>query len=552
MRRVAPVLFTAFLALAVVLRAGIVVNRQIDPDESQHLHIAWRVAQGQVPYRDFWEHHLPFFHYVIAPLTGWLTDRPEIYFAARVQMAALAAAAAWLTWRIARRLSADGAIWALIVLVFLPQFAEATTELRPDVPALVAHLAGLLALVRWREGGGPSRLWAAGAWQGAALALSLKAVFGLAGVLAVVAGTRSTPPGDRGARIGALARFTGGLGLTLAPLLGGFAALGGEQALRGLYRDVLRDSLGFVDFDKTLPVLGSEVGALAAAGLGLALVLRVRGRGILRHPVHGVLLLPAMTTATLLLLPTTPAVYQHAWLPLLPVVATYAGLSLATLAEWARRSPSAGRVGAFAVALALALVIPLGESVIFAVRNQTAADLSRMRAMLRLACPGEPVLDGTALHVFRPAAYRHGTLIRGVREWVARGVIAEEVIAEDMRAAKAPVAHVDFRIRGMVGPVADFLRQHYVGGPDDLRVVGADVPAVTDGGRFLVDLLRTGPYLVTFPRQLTVALDGTIVRRGWVVMEAGRHEVTWHGQGGAIRLVLASCPERRILEDRAS
>ena len=87
-----------------------------------------------------------------------------------------------------------------------------------------------------------------------------------------------------------------------------------------------------------------------------------------------------------------------------------------------------------------------------------------MRRELRLACPGEAVIDGTALYVFRPAAYRHGALIRGVREWVARGVIPEEAIADDMRAARAPVAHVDFRIRGMIGPVADLLRQHYVRG----------------------------------------------------------------------------------------
>ena len=46
------------------------MNRSIDPDESQHLHVAWLVAQGQVPYRDFWEHHLPLFHYGVAPLTA--------------------------------------------------------------------------------------------------------------------------------------------------------------------------------------------------------------------------------------------------------------------------------------------------------------------------------------------------------------------------------------------------------------------------------------------------------------------------------------------------
>ncbi len=131
MRRLAPAVLVSVIALAVVLRAGVVANRSIDPDESQHLHVAWLVAQGQVPYRDFWEHHLPFFHYAMAPLTAWLPDRAEVYLVARSLMAVLSAVAVILTWRLARRLSADGATWAAVVLMFLPQFAETSTETRP-------------------------------------------------------------------------------------------------------------------------------------------------------------------------------------------------------------------------------------------------------------------------------------------------------------------------------------------------------------------------------------------------------------------------------------
>jgi hypothetical protein len=246
-------------------------------------------------------------------------------------------------------------------------------------------------------------------------------------------------------------------------------------------------------------------------------------------------------------MPRTPAVYQHAWLPLLSVVAVYAGLAVATLAEWARRDPSRRRVATAAIAIVVAVVIPAGESLIFAVRDQNASDLSLMRAQLRLACPGEPVLNGTALHVFRPAAYRQGTLVRGIRESVARGHIAEESIADDMRAARAPVAHADFRIRGMIGPVADFLRQHYVAGPDRLRIVGADIVASTDGGRAVVEALRPGRYLLIFGPELSVSLDGTPAERGWIDLAARRHEVTWQGRGGTIRLVAATCPERRAL-----
>jgi hypothetical protein len=359
-------------------------------------------------------------------------------------------------------------------------------------------------------------------------------------------------PGDAPAsnRAGALARIVGGLTLVPSVLLAGLAAIGGAPALQGLYRDVIRGSLGFVDFEKTGPILGSEVGAFLAAALGLGLVLRVRGLGILRHPVHGALLVPTLTAVAALLLPRTPAVYQHAWLPLLPVVAVYAGLTLATLAEWAGRDPSRGRRGLILTAVAAAVVVPAGETLVFAVRDQNSSDLRLMRRELRLACPGEAVLDGTALYVFRPAAYRYGALIRGVREWVARGVIPEEVIANDMRAARAPIAHADFRVRGMIGPVADLLRRHYTTGPEGLLVAGAQVAAAEGGGRSVVDLLAPGPYFLAYSAGLEVSVDGTPARRGWLPLVPGPHEIAWVGSGGTIRLTVATCPERRALGAR--
>jgi hypothetical protein len=384
-----------------------------------------------------------------------------------------------------------------------------------------------------------------------ALALSLKSIFGLAGVLVVLLAAPPVPPGSWRARAGALARFTGGLVLALAVLFAAFTMVGGGPALRGLYRDVVRGSLGFVDFEKTLPSFGSELGAFLAAALGLVLVLRVRGLTALRHPVHGVLLAPALATVVALSLPWTPAVYQHAWLPVLPIVAVYAGLTLATLAEWARRAPSSGRIGVVLAAIVAVVVVPAGESLILAVRDRNATDLGLMRAQLRLACRDEAVLNGTALHVFRPAAFRYGALVRGVREWVARGHVAEDVIADDMRAARAPVAHADFRIRGMIGPVADFLHRHYVADSQGLLVVGAEIAASNDGGRAAIDALRPGPYLLVHGPELTVSLDGTPVRRGWLELEAGRHEVTWQGRGGTLRLVAATCPERQALGARA-
>src|SRR5262249_43231930 len=362
-------------------------------------------------------------------------------------------------------LSVDGATWAAIVLAFLPQFAETSTETRPDVSALVAHLLSLLALVRWRAAERPGWLWVAGAWQGVALALALQAVFGLPGVLLYVAAAPTTVPGPAWQRrVGSLARLAGGMVLSLAVLLSGLWAVAGTPALHGLYEDVLRSSIGFVDFGKTRPAFGSEVGTFVAAGLGLLLVLRVRGLGVLRHPVHGALLLPTLGIILALYLPTTPAVYQHAWLPVLPVVAVYAGLALATLWEWARQHPTRWRRSLAVLAIAAAVAVPAGETVVFAVRDQNSEDLRLMRLELELACPREAILDGTALYVFRPAAYRYGSLIRGVREWVARGVISEETMADDIRAARPPIAHPAFRIRDRTPRPPQRLRPPHIAG----------------------------------------------------------------------------------------
>jgi hypothetical protein len=116
-----------------------------------------------------------------------------------------------------------------------------------------------------------------------------------------------------------------------------------------------------------------------------------------------------------------------------------------------------------------------------------------------------------------------------------------------MRRARAPIAHVDFRIRGMIGPVADFVQRHYTAGPEGLLVAGAEVAAAEGGGRTVVHLLAPGPYLLAHTEGLEVSIDGARSRRGWLALAPGPHELTWVGPRGTIRLTVATCPERRAL-----
>jgi 4-amino-4-deoxy-L-arabinose transferase-like glycosyltransferase len=532
-------------AAAVLVWVGTVANTALDPDESQHLHAAWLVGQGQAPFAEFWEHHSPLLYYLLAPLTRGLADSPAVYFGGRALMALTAAAALCLVYRLAVRLSPGAALAAVALLAFLPRFVQHATEVRPDVPALVAGLAALLLLVRWRETGGAGRLWAAGLALGVAVAFTPKAAYGAPGMAAVVVLAEwRGGPGALGRVLAGWARLGTGAALPVLALLGGLFLHGGWPALDGFAEDVLARSLAFADFTRQGPVTGEGVGFLALALAGLALTVSRQPRRVWGHALHGTLLPPLAATVAVLLLPATPAVYRHAWLPVLALVAVYAGCALA--AAFARSRALA------AVAVLVGLVGPATVSLQTALVDGNSAQLAVMRRQLARACPGEPVLDGTALYVFRPAAYRYHVLMRGIRKWIAEGAIPEERIVEDVRRARPRVAYADSRLRALVGPMADFLAQHYVPLPDGLLAAGAAVrpPPPRDGGRAEVELLLGETYrLATSPdvAEGEIAIDRQPVRPGLVRLEAGRHELSWRGPVGLIQLTTLDCAERRAL-----
>ena len=184
---------------ALLVWAGTVLNKTLNADESQHLHAAWLVGGGAVPFAGFWEHHMPLLYYGLAPLTRWVGESPAVYPVARALMVVLAALALGLVAGLGRRLGGGAALGAVALLAFLPRFVEHASEVRPDVPALVAWLAGLLALVRWREDGAPAWLWRAGLLVGVALSFTLKTLYaapGLALAIALAEGSRG--PGGAG------------------------------------------------------------------------------------------------------------------------------------------------------------------------------------------------------------------------------------------------------------------------------------------------------------------------------------------------------------------
>jgi len=145
----------ALIVASFAARLVLLQTRAFDPDELQHAHAAWAFHQGLLPYRDFFEHHMPGIYYLLAPMLSWfdVAARPEealrFLIAARMLMWGFASCAVVLTMLIGAAYGGASVGWLSGALLGLSVvFVGRGLEIRPDVPALTFWLASLLALLR--------------------------------------------------------------------------------------------------------------------------------------------------------------------------------------------------------------------------------------------------------------------------------------------------------------------------------------------------------------------------------------------------------------------
>ncbi len=374
----------ALLLCALALRVALARERYFDTDELEHLHAAMLVAHGNVPFRDFFEHHGPLFWPALAPFVSRFDGSYAAAEAGRALMSL-----AWLGMlalaarprRDADRL--EGAA-AAVLLAFFAAFMLKSVETRPDVPAALMLSAALAASTSERRGAG---LWtglylALGAW------LSPKIVFGGAGFLAAALWRR------RESRRLMLAFALQALAAAVAVAaigLGWFAARGALGPLWDLYVVFnVRFHSGAGAWARTLsPSLASDalVWALGLAGL----------RRWKRRPEESGALIGALAGLFL-----SPSAYPQYLLFVAPALCA---LAASALDGWARAGAAPSRRAALAgAAVALACVRPAYSELALA-REGNALQRERFACVDARVPPESPVLDvwgGDSFH--RPHA----------------------------------------------------------------------------------------------------------------------------------------------------
>jgi hypothetical protein len=517
------------LCLAVAALAALTTHAArvaFDEDEFQHVHMAWLIHHGQVPYVDFFEHHSPLYHLLLSPLF-LLGDGPFQISLFR-GISVLSTIGVLLgVFRMARRESGSSgaAGFGVCLLAASPMFIGKMVEARPDSPALLCWVLAMgLLFDRKTTRLARFRLPAIGFLGTLVVLLSTKHLFaaaGLFGAVLVLHGWKSIGPLAGGALAAALP-------------LGAWLAV--HQALGACVDLVLLLNLGWkYRFSPAgyLVQLFSTCGVLVVTGLlGLAGQPSPGSAGR-RLGALGLLLGGGLLGVAII-----PVPYRQVFLPLFPVLAIGSALFLAGVLRQAPQS--ATRPNAWAAALAIltvASILPGLRALADDAAVTNAPDLQTMRQVESMD-PTGPVFDGRGLMFHRPHVGRYAWMHEELLQMLDLEAYSREVV-EALEHSRFPTVIVDFRVRQMPPAILDFIQHHYRpinGGPIWVPGLSTDRGLLLKGAS--LNIVVPGTYQVSWIGG-EVLKDGVPLEKGRpLVLSAGPHTFKANGFADSFELIL--------------
>ncbi len=466
-------LLPALLILALLAGTAVLaVLHPFDDDEFQHAHYAWLLHHGQRPFVDFFEHHLPTYHLLVAPVYAF-GESPETLFALRFVSWICLMGTLFCIHGTGRTFCSGpaGPSAAVLLTAAAPIFLVKMLEARPEAPAIFCFAASLRLLFArpcHDHRRTMLRLALAGFLAGAVPALSHKYALPAA---ALLAGAFLL----HGVRLGTL--FTGMSGL---PLLSVLAWAAWRGILGDLYQSVF--VLGVEWQHRFSPSgylvsLWSESALLVTTGLAGLVLMAGQAASTRRHAI----VLSTTLAAAFVTLFLVPEPYRQSFLPLFPLLAI--GAAMTTAAAWQSMRGAITHPAAAAAAwvvLAAAVFYPTAVSLAADLSSNPFPDLRRMRSA---DATGSPCyFDGRGLVFYRAHTGRHACMHQGILSMLEPGRFAAETVAA-LRAADFPTVLLDYRVLQMPPEVVSFIRDHYLPLDDDIFVPGIRVDRSRLAGR---------------------------------------------------------------------
>lgn len=173
--------FIAFFCLIAVLLA---LFRYFDQDELEHVHSAWYLLQGKIPYLDFFQNHHPGLWFLIAPLIFLGGEGTGVLFLSRGVMLLFLTGIVMSVRAISLEAgsSTREANYAGLFALSCSTLINQSMEIRPDVPQVFFGLLSCLYFLRYLKNKQPLQIVLAGFLAGVSFVMLQKSIFLFAAV----------------------------------------------------------------------------------------------------------------------------------------------------------------------------------------------------------------------------------------------------------------------------------------------------------------------------------------------------------------------------------
>ena len=469
------------IAVPFFLRLSLLKTRGFNPDELECIHWAWCVSKGMVPYRDYFDHHTPWFHFFLSSFFRFYdvervpAEAVAFLFMARTLTWVFAGAVLTATFLLGRSFrDARTGVVAALLLSNAAFFFSKSLEVRADVPAAALVVAAVhLALAGHRRAvagtcGAEVRLLASGLALGVATMLTQKVLFlGPGFALAAIwllLDPRLSPP--RRKRLVLVTLQTLGF---LAPLGATLTWFASKNAFSHFIEANFLVNARWPGLDAG-PFLAEWMRQdpvyvlLGSVGLLYLTVKAFRPEALPR--MEPLVALPMVSLLATLPIHTGMS-YQH-FLLILPLFSIYAASCLVDLTARYKRAPEA----LLLIAAFLLSIVPL-------LRFRAAFDrgnwgtLQGIEYVLRNTSPRETTFDGfTGLGLFRPQTFYHH--FQHPHAFALQSDEEHREMLEELESGRALPKMIFWShyLREAVTPeIAAFLERHYVeSGLDPIRI----------------------------------------------------------------------------------
>ncbi|MDH3732411.1 MAG: hypothetical protein OEU54_02715 [Gemmatimonadota bacterium] len=525
--------------LVAALATGVAWNKRYQVDEVQHVHIAYEIDEGRVPYADFWDGHPPALWAVLQPVVSSADPEGSFRRSRLVMLLILFGHLALIGYCGVKLGGRTGGLLAAGMTGLHSTMIERAVEVRPDGPLSLCVTAALALELSGRPR--VRRFAAQGVLLGVACLFSQKAAFACVafGLLWLTHSVRERRPG-----------------LVVLPMLGwalpiaiGAAVLGAAGALDDFIATTVRASAASVARVESWRQPFGPAMYLFREGMRNPLFLAVASWGLVSGAIgaraNRSLLFPVALGWILLgSLWFNPFPYPYLHVTVIPVLAILGGRAVSEVMD--RGLPE--RVGAFAAVVLVAVfgLLSVPRLVRKAIPDQ-AVQIETLLEVQRITDEDDAVFDLVGLY-FRPDGYRVFSLPRPL---VSR-YLADQLpsIPESLRRNEVGVVIDNYRLdwfrelaplEPRAAEVEAFIREHYVPHAGNILIHGTDL---APGETREFEVLRSAVY--RFERSDgtpgDVLLDGRAFGGGSV--DRGRVELQASEAGRFVMVVPEPLPAR--------